>query len=94
MKSGKVVVSSNIAQNNSSRLLEVIYDHNLPKFTRKFDQSRNKKETWKLVYFFTEILWKSCGNEGKAWKSVEKWGKSFTVTFVLLYVDNLIGNKT
>ena len=37
---------------------------------------------------------KSCGNEGKA----RKWGKikrkSFTITFLLLYIDNLIGNKT
>ena len=34
---------------------------------------------------------------GKTWKSMEmseNGGKSFTLTFLLLYVDNLIGNKT
>ena len=38
VKSSQVEAGSNIAQNNSSRLLEVISDHNLPKFTRKVDQ--------------------------------------------------------
>ena len=41
VKSGKVVVSSNIAQNNSSSLLEVISGHNLPQFTWKVDQKWN-----------------------------------------------------
>ena len=41
VKSGKVVVHSNIAWNNSSSLLEVIYGHNLPRFTWNVDQNRN-----------------------------------------------------
>ena len=47
VKSGKVVVGSNIAQNNSSSLLEVISEeevisgHNLPQFTYKIDKNLN-----------------------------------------------------
>ena len=41
VKSGKVVVGSNIAQNNSSSLLEVISGHNLPQFTYKVDKNLN-----------------------------------------------------
>ena len=41
VKSGKVVVGSNIAKNDLSSLLEVISGHNSPQFTWKFDQNCN-----------------------------------------------------
>ena len=40
-KSGQVGVGSNISQNHSSILLEVIYGHYLPQYTWKVDQNRN-----------------------------------------------------
>ena len=71
---------------------------------------KNRDMDWKWVYFCMEIVWKwgeIVETYGTLRKSAEKnrgmeislflcgnGQKSFTITFLLLYVDNLIGNKT